>query len=74
VVKLAQLSYRRIRQASMALTPGSAPKRALASRLSMVRPVWAAWAAMIRSCAPRGEPDRPTWASRRPWWAAVACV
>jgi len=35
----AQLSYRRIRQASMALTPGSSPKRALASRLSMVRPV-----------------------------------
>jgi hypothetical protein len=34
-----QPSYRRIRQASMALTPGSSPKRALASRLSMVRPV-----------------------------------
>ena len=34
-----QLSYSRIRQASMALTPGSSPKRALASRLSMVRPV-----------------------------------
>lgn len=55
------------RQASMALTPGSSPKRALASRLRMVRPLSAAWAAMIKSCAPRGEPDRRTWASRRPW-------
>ena len=55
----------------MALTPGSSPKRALASRLSMVRPVCAAWAAMIRSCAPRGELDRRTWASRRPWWAEI---
>src|SRR5207247_782553 len=35
----AQISYSRIRQASMAFTPGSSPKRALASRLSMVRPV-----------------------------------
>ena len=61
-------------QASIAVTPGSSAKCALASRLRMVRPVSAACAAMIRSCAPRGEPDRRTWASRRPWCAAVAWV
>ena len=52
---------------SIALAPGRSPKRALASRLRIIRPVSAACAAMIRSRAPRGEPDRRTWASRRPW-------
>ncbi len=47
-------------QAPTAVTPGSSPKRALASWLRIVRPVSAACAAMIRSCAPRAVPDRRT--------------
>ena len=53
-------------QISSAFTPGSSPKRAFMSRLTTVRPVSAACAAMIRSCAPRAVPERRTWASRRP--------
>ena len=53
-------------EASRALTPGSSLKRAFASRVRMIRPVSAPCAAMIRSCAPRGAPDRRTCASRRP--------
>ena len=54
--------------------PGEFTEAGLGITAHMVRPVCAACAAMIRSCAPRGEPDRRTWASRRPWWTAVACV
>jgi hypothetical protein len=61
-------------QALMAVTPGRSPKRAFASRLTMIRPVSAACAAMIRSCAPRGVPVRRMCASRRACLAAVTCV
>jgi hypothetical protein len=61
-------------QASSTVTPGRSLKRALASRVSTRRPVSAACAAMIRSCAPRGLPDLRTWASRRAWCAAVTWV
>lgn len=55
-------------QAAVALsTPGRFSKRAFASRETTVRPVSAAWAAMIRSWAPRGCLVRRTWASRRAW-------
>jgi hypothetical protein len=63
-----------LRQASVAVTPGRPPNRALASRVSTRRPVSAACAAMIRSCAPRGRPDLRTWASSRAWCAAVTGV
>ena len=45
-------------QGLAATTPGRSPKRAAASRLSTILPVCAACAAMIRSCAPRGLPER----------------
>ena len=58
-------------QASSAVMPGRSRKRALASLVSRRRPVSAACAAKIRSCAPRGLPDLRTWASSRAWCAAV---
>src|SRR5439155_25548631 len=56
-----------IAQGWAARTLGRSPKRAFASRLRMIRPVSAACAAMIRSCAPRGVPARRACAMSRAW-------
>jgi hypothetical protein len=52
-------------------TPGRSPKRALRSPVRTTRPVEAAVAAMIKSCAPRLAPSRCTCASKRPCSSAV---
>jgi hypothetical protein len=59
-------------QASVALTPGRSPKRALALSAKTVRSACSAWAAMIRSCAPRAAPVRRACAISLAWQAAVA--
>ena len=66
--------WRRGCHGSLALTPGRSAKRALASKVRTVRSVWTAWAAMIRSCAPRGAPARRACAISLAWQAAVVSV
>lgn len=51
-------------------TPGSS-SNASESAVTTWRPVARAVAAMIRSCAPRGLPDRRSWASRSAWTPAT---
>lgn len=55
----------------MPTTPGRFSKRAFASRDTTMRPVSAAWAAMIRPWSPRGWPARRLRAGRRACWSAV---
>lgn len=59
---------------SAALTPGRSANRAFASKVTMIRSVCTACAAMIRSWAPRGVPARRACAISRAWHAAVLSV